>query len=132
MAPTEASFKKEAVLSEARPQSDIHQLLVEMRSGRVLQDINTKFNQVLAAVLDTGGKGKVTIELNIEPGRMGTGGCVLEVELSHNIKLKTPEHDIGKAVFFVDKSGLLTRDDPEQTDLFNEVEQMKKEGGKRG
>lgn len=117
---------------QERPQSDIHNLLLEMRSGRVLQDINTKFNQVLTAVLDTGSKGKVTIELNIEPGRMGVGGAVLEVELSHNIKLKTPEHDIGKATFFVTKEGVLTREDPEQTALFNEVEQIKKVGGHRG
>lgn len=123
---------KEPQQEQEKPQSDIHQLLIEMRSGRVLQDINTKFNQVLAAVLDTGSKGKVTIELNIEPGRMGSGGAVLEVELSHNIKLKTPEHDIGKAVFFVNQEGILTREDPEQTALFNEVEQIKKDGGKRG
>jgi hypothetical protein len=114
-----------------KPQSDFYQLLLEMRAGRVLQDINTKFNQVLSAVLDTGSKGKVTIELSIDPGRMGIGGAVLEVELSHNIKLKTPEHDIGRAVFFVNKNGVLTREDPEQAALFSEVEQLKKDGGKR-
>jgi hypothetical protein len=110
---------------QEKPQSDFYQLLIEMRSGRVLQDINQKFNTVLAAVLDTGSKGKVTIDLNIEPGRMGAGGAVLEIELSHNIKMKTPEHDIGKAVFFVNKQGVLTREDPEQTALFAEAAQIK-------
>ena len=110
---------------EARQQSDILQLLISMRAGRVVADINDKFNSVLAAVLDTGSKGKVTIDINIEPGKMGVGGMVLEVELSHNIKLKKPELQIGKAVFFVDRSGLLTTQDPDQEALFAEAEQVK-------
>ena len=117
---------------EARPQSDILSLLLDMRAGRVVQDINEKFNSVLAAVLDTGSKGSVTIELKIEPGQMGTGGMVLEVELSHSIKLKKPEHQIGKAIFFVNKEGVLTRDDPEQAAMFEEAADLKEAKKPRG
>jgi hypothetical protein len=95
-----------------------------MRSGQVAQDANMKFNEVLKAVLDTGGKGKLSIELTIAPSKMGMGGCVVEVELNHECKLKKPELQIGKSLFFVTAEGTLTRDDPQQTAMF---QQEKKE-----
>ena len=98
--------------------TDLLQTLLDMRSGQVAADCNEKFNQVLQAVIDTGGKGKLTLELNIEPAKFGMGAAVLEVSIDHNIKLKKPELEIGNAVFFVTKEGTLTRDDPAQTQMF--------------
>ena len=71
--------------------TDLLQVLLDMRSDAVAADCNKKFNQVLAAVLDTAGKGELTIKLMISPSKMGLGGAVLEVQASHEIKTKKPE-----------------------------------------
>lgn len=100
--------------------TDLLAVLLDMRSGAVAADCNNKFNEVLKAVLDTGGKGKLTIELNIQPSKMGMGGCVVEVETSHACKMKKPELAVGKAHFFVTSGGDLTREDPNQAAMFQE------------
>lgn len=103
-----------------REKTDLLQVLLDMRSGQVAADCNTKFNDVLAAVLDTGGKGELTIKLKIEPSKMGMGGAVIEVETSHECKVKKPEFQIGRSFFFVSAEGKLTREDPQQTQMFEQ------------
>jgi len=99
-------------------QTDLLQCLLDMRNGQVAADCNTKFNEVLRGVLETGGKGELTIKLSIKPAKFGLGAAVLEVETSHECKVKKPELEIGKSVFFVSKEGTLTRDDPAQAAMF--------------
>lgn len=98
--------------------TDLIQALMDMRSGQVAADLNNKFNKVLQGVLDTGGKGELTLKLFVRPSKMGMGGAVVEVEMDHDVKLKVPELEIGKSFFFVDKDGALTREDPAQSAMF--------------
>lgn len=101
--------------------NDILAVLLDMRNGQVAADVNTKFNEMLAAVIETGGKGKLTIDLHIAPSKMALGGAVVEVETHHECKMKKPELAIGKSTFFVTREGQLTRDDPAQVAMFEEV-----------
>lgn len=94
--------------------------MMDMRSGAVASDCNAKFNEVLKAVLDTGGKGELTIKLTVKPSKMGMGGAVIEVETAHECKVKKPEFDVGRSFFFVTRQGELTRDDPAQVDMFEQ------------
>ncbi len=103
-------------------QNDILQVLLDMRNGAVAADVSKKFDEVVAAVLETGGKGELTIKLFVEPSKMGMGGCVLEVEAKHECKLKKPELSIGRSVFFITKEGRLTREDPNQVAMFTKEE----------
>ncbi len=106
--------------------TDFVSMLVDMRNGAVAQDLNLKFNEMLTAVLDTGGKGELTIKIKAAPSKMGLGGAVLEVETEHECKMKKPELAVGKSFFFVTKDGELTRDDPAQTAMFElEAKQSK-------
>jgi hypothetical protein len=93
-------------------------VLTDMRGGQVLQDLDAKFNEVLAAILENGGKGKITVEFAVEPSKMAVGGAVLEVAIKHTAKMKVPELKIGPSAFFVTAQGDLTRDDPAQTAMF--------------
>lgn len=106
--------------------TDLLQVILDMRSGQVAQDCNNKFNDVLAAVLDTGCKGELMIKILVEPSKFGMGRAVLEIQATHECKVKKPENSIGKSLFFVTKDGSLTRDDPEQTAMFD-LETEKKE-----
>jgi hypothetical protein len=106
--------------------NDVLAVLMDMRSGAVANDISGKFDEVVRAVIETGGKGELVIKLSVRPSKMGMGGCVIEVEAEHECKLKKPELAIGKSVFFVTAEGRLTRDDPAQTAMFEPEKGVKK------
>ena len=97
--------------------NDLLSVLMDMRQGAVAADINEKFNDVLGAVLDTGGKGELSIKLKITPSKFGMGGAVLEVETEHECKMNRPELKVGKALFFVSRDGKLSRENPDQESL---------------
>lgn len=104
--------------------TDVLQFLLDMKNGRVASDVNDKFNEVLDAVIETGGKGELTVKLKVQPSRFATGGVVIEVEAVHECKLKKPELAMGKAVFFVTKEGTLTRNDPGQESMFSAADEV--------
>ena len=102
-------------------------VLLEMRGGQVARDLDQKFNECLQSVLDTGGKGKLQVTLNIGASKFAMGGAVIEVEMSHDTKLTKPELKVGKAIFFVDRTGKLSRNDPNQADMFDAPEIQREE-----
>ena len=115
-------------MEEHQRRNDILQTLLDMRSGAVAMDISAKFDEMIQAVLGTGGKGELIIKLRAAPSKLGMGGAVLEIETEHECKLKKPELAIGKSFFLVTKDGALTRDDPAQVAMF---ELQQKEAAKR-
>lgn len=109
--------------------TDFLHILLEMRNGAVANDIGAKFNEVLKAVCETAEKGELTIKITVKPSKLAMGGQVVEVETQHECKMKKPELGVGRSLFFVDKDGRLTRDDPAQTDMFN-TEEVTENGSK--
>ncbi len=107
--------------------NDLLGILLDMRGGQVAADCNAKFNECLQAVLETGGKGELTIKLLISPSKFAMGGAVVEVETEHEAKMKKPELKVGKAIFFVSKDGKLSREPQDQTSMFTVGEEPKKE-----
>ncbi len=99
--------------------TDIMGVLLDMRGGRVVADINAKFNDLVMAVLESAAKGSMQINITIDPTKFGFGGGVEEVNLAHEIKLKKPERKIGSSTFFV-ADGKLTREHPDQTSIFDD------------
>ncbi len=75
--------------------TDILRLLFDMRDGEVAQDIARHFDELKKAVLETRGKGKLTIELALEPSKCAIGGAVLEIKTEHTCKVKKPELMVG-------------------------------------
>lgn len=98
--------------------ADLLQVLLDMRDGQVASDCNEKFSEVLSAVLQTGGKGELTIKLIVQPSKMSMAGGVLEVEMKHACKLKKPEIEVGRSIHYVAPDGSLTRTNPAQTAMF--------------
>ena len=101
--------------------TDLLHVLLEMRGGQVASDLSKKFQDVLDGVLNNHGRGELQITLKVEPAKLGTGGVVLEVEMTHGTKLKVPEARLGRSVFFVGRDRTLSRSDPTQDELFNET-----------
>lgn len=103
--------------------ADFVQNLIEMRGGKVALDLDQKFKEVVKAVVDSGGKGEMTVKFRIVPSKMAMGGAVVEVEIEHDVKMKKPELPVGRSTFFVDKEGNLSREDPDQAAMFAEEAQ---------
>jgi hypothetical protein len=101
--------------------TDILAVLIQMRDGEVALECNRKFNELLDAVMATGGKGKISVTLDVKPSRMEMGGGVIEVEMTHKCSIDKPERTLGRSLFFVGDHGL-TRDNPAQERMFNHQE----------
>ena len=111
--------------------ADFLNTVVEMRSGKVALNCNEKFNELIAAVLETGGKGELNFKLSVKPSKFGMGGVVAELELDHEVKIKKPELEIGRSFFFVGEGGELLREDPDQVAMFEAPEPEKEHANER-
>lgn len=100
--------------------SDVLGLLLDMRNGQVVADVNNNFNEVVQSVLETGMKGELIIKLMVRPSKMAMGGTVVEVEMEHECKMKRPVLPVGKSTFFVLPDGRLSREHPDQLQMYEE------------
>lgn len=84
------------------------------RGGALLEELGDEYREVIAAVRETGKKGKLTVELDVHPG----GGQDNEVlHIKDNVKVTKPEHDKKSSVYFSTQQNELTRQNPEQQEL---------------
>jgi hypothetical protein len=100
-----------------KPFTDI---LRDIRKGRIVEEATAKLALATIAALDTGKPATVTLTLAVKPEKGGE-----TVEIIPTVKVKTPEADLPKAVFYVtrDEEGVdLMRTDPNQRPLFDEVD----------
>lgn len=111
--------------------ADFVHLLMEMRNGAVAADCSRKFNEVLDAVLETGGKGEFTVKVFVKPSKLAMGGTVIEVETEHECKTKKPELSVGRSLFFITREGRLSKDDPNQTEMSLMAEEEEPRGSHR-
>lgn len=88
------------------------QTIGEVRNGRVEAKATTDLAAVVAAVLETGKAGEVTMTVKVKPGKEQG-----EVSLVAKVTSKKPEKDIPEATFFVNEHGDLVRDDPRQRSM---------------
>lgn len=90
-----------------RPFADF---LREHGRGRTHDELGEALHDLIARVKDTGKKGSVSLTIAVEPMKKDDRMVVV----SDQIKLKLPEHDRPAGVWFTDKDGNLTRNDPDQ------------------
>jgi hypothetical protein len=83
-------------------------VLQELDKGRVHTRLSELLTQLVAAVVDTGKKGSLTLQLVVEPNKDDVTYTV-----SPKVKLASPEEERG-TLFFADDDGNLTRTDPRQ------------------
>jgi hypothetical protein len=101
-------------------QVDFVATLMELKSGRAQIDCSRKLAELVAAVRETSKAGKLVLELRIVPSGFKEGR-VYETEVTWMCRIQKPEHALGKSIFFVARDGTLSRNDPDQAEMF-EVE----------
>jgi len=83
-------------------------------------ELSQALQTVITAVADTGKKGSLTLTVSIGPFEKDVERLIVD----EAIKLKLPEHDRRAGIFFRDRSGNLTRHDPNVLGLFTEAKDI--------
>lgn len=84
--------------------------LREQSGGKTHEEMGVALYDLVQRVRDTGKKGTVTLTISVAPLKNDRDVLVVADE----IKLRVPEHDRKASLFYPDKEGNLTRQDPHQ------------------
>jgi hypothetical protein len=92
------------------------EFLQSFRRGELLSDADQSLTELIEAVERTGGSGSLTIRLPFKKNKAGQLECVPAVEL------KKPKRAMGTGIYYATADARLTRKDPSQMDLIDELE----------
>lgn len=84
--------------------------LREQAGGKSHDELSDAVYDLVQRVKDTGKKGSIVYTISIGPMKGDKDVLVVDDQ----IKLKLPEHDRKASLFYTDKTGNLTRTDPNQ------------------
>jgi hypothetical protein len=94
--------------ADARPFTGF---LQEQRRGALHQELSEMLAETVAAVIEHGKVGSVTLTLKIKPA----GDHVVQV--FDELKCNAPEGDKAASIFYTDDAGNVSRDDPRQLEM---------------
>jgi hypothetical protein len=95
----------------ARPFAD---WLREQSAGRTHDELSQALHDLVSAVQLTGKKGTLTLTVELKPIAPGDVGTLVATD---RVVLKAPANERARSVFFVDRHGRLTRNDPNQLEF---------------
>lgn len=88
-------------------------VLAQVRNGTALHQANTEFQELCQRVRETGKGGELVIKIKVAPDK--TDENVYEVE--PDVTAKMPKKKMSKGIFYMERDGSLTREDPRQGEL---------------
>lgn len=92
------------------------------RRGELLVEADKLLSELMQAVRDTGGKGEISLKLPFKVNEAGQIECVPKLTMSK------PRRPLGTGIYYVTEDGRLTRRDPGQSDMFDELESRRERG----
>ncbi len=95
------------------------EFLQSFRRGELLRQADDQLEKVITAMAETGGDGKITIELPFKLNKAG------QIECTPKVKASVPPPTMGTGIYFADDDGRLTRNDPRQYDIEDEIERRR-------
>lgn len=95
------------------------EFLQTFRRGELLHHADSELQKVIAGMAETGGDGELTVKL---PFKMNKAG---QIECTPKITAKVPNRPMGTGIYFADDEGHLTRRDPNQLDIEDEIERRR-------
>lgn len=101
--------------------AEILGVLAQMSRGTVIEEINAEFGSILDSVRKDGGEGELTVKIKVKGASWTHEGDLTEVSISHSMASKRPKRKIGASTFFVTREGELTRNNPEQAEMFGDL-----------
>lgn len=89
--------------------------LHQIRSGALHAELTDQLTELVAAVMDTGKPGTLTLQLRVAKASKHGGH---QMTVTDKVTVKTPQHDRAESFFFFDEaSGGIVRHDPLQPSL---------------
>jgi hypothetical protein len=95
------------------------ELIQTFRRGILLEEGDQKLNELVDAMQATGSGGTLTIDLKFKVNKAA------QLECDAQVKIKKPTRALGTGIFFATDDGRLTRRDPNQMDIEDEIERRR-------
>jgi hypothetical protein len=89
--------------------------LQSFRRGTLLAYADAQLEELMEAIHETGGNGKLTLEFPFKVNKAG------QIECQPQVKLTKPKTALGTGVYYTTPSGRLTRKDPLQYDIEDHI-----------
>jgi hypothetical protein len=107
----------------AKHELNFLELLQSLRRGELIAQADDKLTQVITAMRETGGNGTLTIKM---PFKMNKAG---QIECTPEVAAKIPTKPIGTGIFYASDDGKLSRRDPNQMDIEDEIDRRRLSAG---
>lgn len=98
------------------------EFLQQFRRGELIRQADAELERVIGAMAQTGGSGEITIKLPFKLNKAG------QVECQPKLTAKIPQPEMGTGIYFVGEEGRLSRRDPNQYDIEDEIERRRAGG----
>ena len=95
------------------------EFMTSFRRGDLVSECDQMLGELVDAIHSVGGDGTLTITLPFKTNKAG------QIECTPDIKMKKPRRAIGTGIFYASDDGKLTRKDPNQPDMIDELEQRR-------
>ncbi|OWU83828.1 hypothetical protein ATO6_15475 [Oceanicola sp. 22II-s10i] len=95
------------------------EFLQSFRRGELLRQADAHLTKVVTAMRETGQDGEITIKLPLKFNK------AMQIEITPKISSKAPDPAMGTGIYFADDDGNLTRRDPNQLDIEDEIERRR-------
>lgn len=95
------------------------ELIQSFRRGELLTEGDQKLNELIDAIQRTGNGGDLTMKLKIKVNKAG------QLEIVPDLTIKKPTRALGTGIYFATDDGRLSRRDPHQMDIEDEIERRR-------
>lgn len=95
------------------------ELIQTFRRGELLNEGDAKLNELIDAIQRTGSGGDITVKMKVKVNKAG------QLEIVPEITIKKPSRALGAGIYFATDAGRLTRRDPNQMDIEDEIERRR-------
>jgi hypothetical protein len=95
------------------------ELIQSFRRGELLTEGDAKLNELVEAIQRTGAGGDLTLKLKVKVNKAG------QLEIVPELAIKKPQRALGTGIYFASDDGRLTRRDPNQMDIEDEIERRR-------
>lgn len=98
------------------------QLLQAQRRGEIVREADELLSEMVQAIHQHGGKGDITLKISVKKNEAE------QLEFTPTLKMNKPRRSLGVGIFYATDEGKLSRTDPNQDDLFDELEDRRIRG----
>lgn len=91
------------------------QLLQAQRRGEIVREADDLLSEMVLAIHEHGGKGDITLKISVKKNEAE------QLEFTPTLKMNKPRRALGVGIFYATDEGELSRTDPHQDDLFDDL-----------